>query len=73
MRPGEVSPPIRVATGYQIVKLNEKTPFERANKVLIKANYFNERRTKLFNNYVNGLKKRFSVKIVNKSLIDELE
>lgn len=72
MRPGQVSSPIRVATGYQIIKLNEKTPFERANKVLIKANYFNERRTKLFNNYVNGLKKHFSVKIVNKSLIDEL-
>lgn len=73
MSPGEVSPPIRVATGYQIVKLNEKTPFARANKVLIKANYFNERRTKLFNKYVNGLKKYFSVKIVNKSLIGELE
>lgn len=72
MRPGEVSQPIRVATGYQIIKLNEKTPFERANKVLIKANYFNERRTKLFNKYVNGLKKKFSVKIVNKSLIKSL-
>lgn len=73
MRHGQVSPPIRVATGYQIIKFNEKTPFERANKVLIKANYFNERRTKLFNNYVNGLKKHFSVKIVNKNLIDELK
>ena len=73
MRPGQISAPIRVANGYQIVKLNEKTPFDRANKVLIKADYFNEQRAKIFNNYFNSLKRQFSVKVVNRKLIDSLK
>ena len=73
MKPGQISSPIRVATGYQIVKLNERTPFSRANKILIKADYFNEQRTRIFNNYFNGLKRQFSIKTVNKGLINNLK
>ena len=73
MKPGQISAPIRVATGYQIVKLNERTPFSRANKILIKADYFNEQRTTIFNNYFNSLKRQFSIKIVNKGLINNLK
>ena len=72
MKSGQISAPIRVATGYWIVKLNEKTPFSRANKMLIKADYFNERRTKIHNDYFNGLRKQFSVKIVNQKRINGL-
>ena len=73
MRPGQISAPIRVATGYWIVKLNEKTPFKRANQMLIKADYFNERRTKIHNDYFNGLKKQFSVKMVDQKRINSLK
>ena len=73
MKDGQISRPIRVATGWQIVKLNERVPFDSANKTLIKADYFNERRSRLFNDYMNGLKKDFSVKIVNQGLIDSLK
>ena len=73
MKDGRISPPIRVATGWQIVKLNERVPFDRANKTAIKADYFNERRSKIFNDYMNGLKRDFSVKIVNQGLIDSLK
>ena len=64
-----ISHPIRVPSGYFIVKLNKKIPFSEANKIAIKANYFNEERAKIFNNYFDGLKKDFKVNIVNKALI----
>lgn len=69
MKNRNISRPIRVPSGYFIVKLNRKVPFSEANKVAIKANYFNKERTKIFNNYFDGLKKDFKVNIVNKALI----
>ena len=67
-----ISRPIRVQSGYFIVKLNKKVPFSEANKVAIKANYFTSGRAKIFNNYFDGLKKDFKVNIVNKALIQTL-
>ena len=72
MKNKSISKPIRSDSGYFIVKLNKRVPFSEANKMAIKANYFNETRTKIFNNYFNGLKKDFQVNIVNRSLIKTL-
>jgi len=72
MKPGSISRPIRVDSGYVIVKLNRKVPFKEANKITIKANHFNKKRTEMFNKYFNGLKKSFTIRFVNKELIKTL-
>lgn len=72
MKSNSISKPIRVPSGYVIVKLNRKVPFSEANQVAIKANYFNKKRTELFNRYFNGLKKSFKVRIINKELVKTL-
>ena len=72
MKPGDISNVISVPSGYFIVKLNRKVPFFEANKIAIKANYFNKKRTSLFNNYFDGLKKDFKVNIVNRAFIKTL-
>ena len=72
MKNGSISHPIRVLSGYSIVKLNRKVPFSEANQIAIKANYFNKEQTKIFNNYFDGLKKDFKVNIVKPALIKTL-
>ncbi len=72
MKNGAVSRPIRALSGYMIVKLNKRIPFSEANKVAIKANYFNKERAKIFNGYFNGLKKSFKVNVVQPSLIEKI-
>ena len=72
MRSNSISKPIRVPSGYVIVKLNRKIPFTEANQTDIKANYFNKKRTEIFNSYFTGLKKSFKIRIVNKELIEIL-
>ena len=57
MKNNTISRPIRALNGYIIVKLNRRIPFSEANQVAIKANYFNRERTKIFNDYFNGIKK----------------
>ena len=72
MKNNSISAPIRTATGYMIVRLNRRVPFTEANKTAIKANYFNENRTKLFNTYFDNLKKDFKVNVLNKNLLKSL-
>ena len=72
MKDGTISRPVRVFSGFFIVKLNKRIPFSEANTIGIKANYFNKERTKIFNNYFDSLKKDFSVKIVKPQLIKTL-
>lgn len=72
MRDNSISKPIRVPAGYVIVKLNRKVPFKEANQTAIKANYFNKKRTDLFNRYFNGLKKTFVIQILNRDLVKTL-
>ena len=72
MKNESISRPIRIPTGYVIVKLNRKIPFSSANQVAIKANYFNKNRTKIFNSYFDSLKKDFKINFVNKSLVKTL-
>ena len=72
MKEGRISRPIRIPTGYVIVKLNRKVPFGEANQTAIKANYFNKRRTQIFNSYFDSLKKDFEISFVNKGLVKTL-
>lgn len=72
MKNNSISRPIRSPSGYVIVRLNRRVPFAEANHVAIKANYFNKSRTRIFNNYFNGLKKHFKLKVVNRSLVKTL-
>ncbi len=72
MKNNSISRPIRYPHGYMIVKLNQKIPFSSANKVSIKANYFNKERADIFNKYFDGLKKDFKVTIVNRALVKKL-
>lgn len=72
MKNNSISRPIRVPSGYVIVRLNRRVPFAEANKVAIRANYFNRSRTKIFNTYFDSLKKNFKVNILNKALVKTL-
>ena len=72
MKANSISRPIRVPSGYVIVRLNRKVPFSESNQTAIRANYFNQKRTELFNQYFNSLKKRFSIRIINKDLIKNI-
>ncbi|MCY4320897.1 MAG: peptidylprolyl isomerase [Bdellovibrionaceae bacterium] len=72
MKNGQISRPIRIPSGYAIVKLNQKVPFSEANHIAVKANYFNKKRTEIFNSYFDSLKKDFRINFVNKDLVKTL-
>ena len=72
MKDGSISRPIQIPSGYAIVKLNRRVPFSEANQIAIKANYFNKKRTEIFNAYFNSLKKGFKIEFVNKNLVKTL-
>ncbi|MCY4513207.1 MAG: peptidylprolyl isomerase [Bdellovibrionales bacterium] len=72
MKPGQISKPLRVPTGYNIIKLIRRVPFKEANVQSIRLDYFNEERTRISLKYFNGLKKLFTVKMVNEKLIQSL-
>ncbi len=73
MKDGTISRPIKVANGYVIVKLNQKVPYNKSiHEKPLKDNFFAERKTKLFNRYMDGLKKDFKITYVNKNLVKSL-
>jgi len=72
MKDNSISRPIKIPSGYMIVKLNRKIPFKEANQRAIKANYFNKARTRIFNSYFDGIKKDFKVNLLNRSLVKTL-
>ena len=71
----KISRPIRVATGYHIVKLNKKVPFSESNQIAVKADYFNRERTQLFNNSFNlkRLQTKFKIKYINRGLVERFD
>ncbi len=74
MKAGSISKPIKVPTGYLIVKLNRKVPFDKKiHEKPLKENFFAERKTRALNNYMNNLKKQFKISIVNRRLIQSLK
>ncbi len=71
MKNGQISAPIKTATGFFIVKLNRKIPFGEANRTQIKAAYFDEKRSKILKQYFNSLKPKYKVK-TNTSLLNKI-
>lgn len=63
MNPGQISPPIRTAGGFHIVKLNKALPFSQANRMLIRAGYFDKKRGEVINRYFANLKKKYSIQV----------
>ena len=72
MKNNSISSPIRIPSGYMIVKLNQRVPFSSADKMAIKSNYFNKSRSKIFNSYFDGLKKDFKLNVVNRALVNKI-
>jgi parvulin-like peptidyl-prolyl isomerase len=68
MKQGEVSNIIRSQFGYHIVKLTDVKKYEESNIADTKRNVFDEKRVKLFNEYMDSLKKKYKVTI-NKSAL----
>ena len=71
MKGGQISPPIKTATGFFIVKLNRKIPFGEANRTQIKAAYFDGKRSRILKQYFDGLKSKYKVK-TNTSLLNKI-
>lgn len=71
MRDGQISSPIKTATGFFIVKLNRKIPFGEANRTQIKAAYFDGKRSRILKQYFDGLKSKYKVK-TNTSLLNKI-
>ena len=72
MKNGAISAPIKAVDGFYIIKLNRKIPFGEANRTQIKAAYFDKQRTKIFNNYFNKIKMKYTVQI-NPSLLKQVK
>ncbi len=62
MKKGGISPPIRMITGFQIVKLNRRIPFEEANRVQLKVAYFDQKRTQVIDKYFNQIRNNYTIK-----------
>ena len=71
MKKGQISKPFKSVNGFYIVKFNRKVPFEEANHTQIKAVFFDQQRTKIFNNYFNKIQKKYFVQ-VNKALLKQV-
>ena len=71
MKDGQISAPIRTASGFYIVKLNRKIPFGEANRTQLKANWFDRQRGQALTKYFNSLKSKYKVK-TNNGLLNRL-
>ena len=71
MKDGQVSPPIRTATSFYIVKLNRKIPFGEANRTQIKAAYFDHKRNQVLKQYFDRLKSKYKIK-ANTALLNNV-
>ena len=68
MKVGQVKGLVESQFGFHIIKMVSKNSYEQANKQQVRAAVFDEKRNKLFNEYFEGLKKKYSIK-VNSSLV----
>ena len=71
MKNGQISSPIKTVTGFYIVKLNRQIPFGSANRTQLKANWFDQQRSKALKQYFEGLKSKYKI-TVNKDLLDKI-
>ncbi len=71
MKNGQISSPIRTATGFYIVKLNRQIPFGSANRTQLKANWFDQQRSRALKQYFESLKSKYKIN-VNKALLNKI-
>jgi len=71
MKDGQLSTPVRTATGFYIIKLNRKIPFGEANRTQIKAAYFDQKRSQALNRYFDKLKSKYKIK-TNTALLNNI-
>lgn len=63
LKPGEVKGPIDTKFGMYILKLTERKSYEMADKRLIRAAVYDEKRSKAFNDYFAKLKKSYKIEV----------
>lgn len=68
--PGKVSGVVRTQFGLHIIKLTAVRPWDEVDKGLVKRQLFDERRTKVFENYMDQLRKQAKVTVRNELLKD---
>ena len=68
MSNGQISSPIQTDTGFYILKLERKLPFNAANQTQIKVSYFDKKRGEALKDYFEGLKKQYTINVNQKLL-----
>lgn len=63
MKPGEIKGPIETRFGFYIFKLLDKKSYDNADKRLVRAALFDEKRSKAFNDYFKVAKKQYKITI----------
>ena len=66
LKKNQITKPIRTPNGFYIVKLNRGVPFKEANVEDVKNQMRTEKRTTVFNAYLNKIQKKYKVRISNK-------
>ena len=71
LKKNQITKPIRTPNGFYIVKLNRRVPFKEANVEDLKNQIRTEKRTKVFNAYLDKIQKKYKVQI-SKKLVQSL-
>ena len=72
MKNGQISKPIKTASGFYIVKFNRKIPFGEANKTQIKAAFFDQKRSQALKQYFSSLMKSKYKVTTNQALLNKI-
>jgi parvulin-like peptidyl-prolyl isomerase len=68
LKVGEISGIVETTYGFHIIKLTAKRSFEEARKSQIRAAIFEQKRLELFNDYFDGIKRRYKVTVNSDNL-----
>jgi peptidyl-prolyl cis-trans isomerase C/peptidyl-prolyl cis-trans isomerase D len=69
MKVGEISPLVETQFGFHIIKVTGRRAYENANKRVIRAAVFDEKRRETFNEYFDKLKKNYKIQ-TNRKLVE---
>lgn len=68
-KPGDIKGLIETQFGFHIIKITDKRTYENASKRAVRLSVFEEKRKKIFDEYMEKLKKNYSIKS-NPSLVE---